>query len=545
MNAHKYSPAIIFFSLVVCFITLSAFLQAQGSIPIQSKIAGVTVFLKNAQIIRTGSVSLKPGNQIFFFGNLPSSINPQSVQVEGEGNFTILSVTSQLNYLQAPAKTAQIQQLQDSLILLQDLMSSKKAALNVCDEEESFLKANKSIGGNNTGVNVNDLKLAAEYLRTRLTEIGKSRILINREVIQIGDKISRISNQLNSLSATNQPVSEVLVMVTAPAATNASFRLSYLVSDAGWTPEYDLRATDVNKPVELTYKGSITQTTGESWDHVRLKLSTGNPSLGGTKPELQPWFLDFYAPIRDRKLKSFVPASKGEGQSVMEEKSLDELAVTAYASTGADFTTVTENQTTTEYEIGIPADVPADGKPHQVEIRRESLPATYVYYAAPKLDPDAFLVACVTGWENLNLLSGPMNLYCEDTYMGQSQLDATATKDTLDISLGRDKGINIHRERMKEFTSRQIIGGNRKDVRGFAISVKNRKKQDVTLILEDQIPVSTNKEITVDPTEISGASLDKNTGKVTWKLPLQSAGSVTLKMIYEVKYPKDKQIILE
>jgi uncharacterized protein (TIGR02231 family) len=532
-------------SLHILFLLLAgSFLTAQEPTAVSSKIRSVTVFLSGAQVTRNASTTLEPGSSILAFKNLPSSINPQSIQVEGRGAFTILSVQHTINYLQSPAKTKEVQRLQDSLILLQDQLATEKVMLSACQEQEEFLKANKQIGGSNTGVNINDLKLASDYLKNTLAETGKQKIRINRTIIQLSEKITRINNQLNTLNSTNKPTSEIMVTVSSAARTGAELQISYLVNEAGWAPEYDLRATDISKPVDITYKAGVYQSSGEDWDNVKLSLSTGNPSQGGTKPEIQPWFLDFYQQVylkKDKSLRSVTAKSEAPAAYAMEEVAVEDAA----AGSIADFTTVVEAQTTTEYEIGVPADVPPDGQPHQVEIKKATLPASYAYYCVPKLDPDAFLVARISGWEELNLLSGPMNLYFEGTYVGQSQLDAGSTRDTLEISMGRDKNINVKRERMKDFTSRQVIGGNRKDVRGFEITVRNRKKQDIDLVLEDQLPVSSNKEITVETVDISGASLNKENGKLVWKLKLAPADSKKLKLVYEVKYPKDRQVILE
>lgn len=519
-------------------------------VPVVSTLTDVTVFLNGAQVSREGSVTLEPGSQEVLFSGLPAGISEQSIQVQGTGNFTILSVTHRINYLKSPEENKQIKALQDSLQLLQNMVSLKKSALAVCDEEEAFLKANRSIGGTNTGVNIADLKSADEFIRARFAETGRLRISLTKEINDLSLQITRISNQLNNLSNQNQSTGEVLVKLMVPVRTKAIMRLSYMVNNASWTPEYDLRAGEPTKPVELVYKGSIVQNTGEDWNNVNITLSTGNPSLGGNKPELNTWFLDFFYPRPAGILKS------AKSEIVPEVAEMDDVAVTVRgtrsripvteeAATGSSYTAFSENQTMFLYTINVPATVPSDGKPQQVEIRKEKPDAVFIHYAAPKLDPDAFLVARITGWEKLNLLPGNANVFFEGTYTGKSYLNPGAMGDTLDVSLGRDRGISLRRERIKEFTSRQSLGNARKDIRGFEITVRNNKKVPVNLTLQDQIPVPVNKDISVDPVEISGGSLEKQTGKITWNLKLAPSESKTLRLVYEVKYPKDRQVVLE
>lgn len=514
---------------------------------VNSSITEVTVFLNGAQVLREGSIMLEPGTQELLFGGLPVGINPQSIQAGGTGNFSILSVNHQINYLKSPAESRQMKLLQDSLRLLQNMVNLKKSALSVCDEEEAFLKANRSIGGNNTGVNVSDLKTAAEFIRNRFSETGKLRISLTKEINELNEQIARIQNQLNNFNKPSQPTSEILIKVSAEQKTKALIRLSYMTNNASWTPEYDLRATDPTKPVELVYKGSVIQNTGEDWNNIKLTLSTGNPSLGGTKPELSTWFLDFYKPRPS-------PSLKAAKSMVTVDEEMEDIAVSASgtrekirapeAITGSSLTTTSESQTMFLYTIKVPSMIPSYGKPQQVEIRKEKLEASFIHYAVPKLDPDAFLTARITGWEKLNLLPGNASLFFEETYTGQSFLNPGSAGDTLEISLGRDKGISLRRERIKEFTSRQL-GSNKKDIRGFEITVRNNKKVPVNLLLQDQIPVSTNKDISVEASELSGGTLDKQSGKITWNLSLAPGELKTKRLVYEVKYPKERQIILE
>ena len=63
--------------------------------------------------------------------------------------------------------------------------------------------------------------------------------------------------------------------------------------------------------------------------------------------------------------------------------------------------------------------------------------------------------------------------------------------------------------------------------------------------MEDQIPVSTIKEIEVNEIEVSGATLYANTGKVKWKMSLEPGEKKSVVLTFSVKYPKNKQIKLE
>lgn len=509
---------------------------------VKSKIKSVTVFLSGAQVTSTAESSIPAGGSTLVFEDLTSNINPQSIQVSGEGNFSILSVTHQLNYMQSKEVTAEIKQLQDSVFLLQKEIDFQNAMLSVYNDEESLVLANKDLSGNNTGVKAVDIKDAADFYRTRLTEIRTTKLTIAAKIKKLNDRMNILSNQLSTLNAgNNEPCSEIVVVLSADAATTGKFTLQYLVYNAGWAPSYDLRAIDVNSPIELVYKANVWQTTGKEWNNVKLTLSTGNPSQSGTRPVLSTWYLYYYqAYAYDMESVSGVavnqaPKAASESYDRKEDK----------AKTAVDYTVVQENQTNIEFDISIPYSIPSDGKVKIVEIQKNTLPSQYQYYAAPKLDKDAFLMARVSGWEQYNLLPGEANLFFEGTYLGKSYIDPRYTKDTLEISLGRDNSISITREKLKDFSSTKEIGTNTKETFTFEISIRNKKKSTVSLEIQDQIPVSTDKDIVVEALELSGGILDEATGKVTWKFDLKSAETKKIKISYSVKYPKDKQVILQ
>jgi len=506
---------------------------------VKSDIKDVTIFLSGAQITRTANTYLNEGTTYVLFQNLSPYINPTTIQVKGEGSFTILSVSYQLNYLNKIAITKEVKLINDTIETLQQELTLLQGMQNVYTEEETMILANKAIGGQDAGVKVTDLVIAADFFRTRLTDIKTKQIEIQKKTKKINEKLAQLNNQLNLINANiNKPTGEIIVAVSSKEGVNAKFNFSYATTNASWSPVYDLRATDVNNPINLYFKSKIRQTTGEDWKNIYITLSTGNPNQSGSKPVLAPWYLSFYNPYvykdkvsgnKKESRKSDVPSAPVES----EELSGKTLSL-------QDFTTVVENQTTIEYKISMPYTVLSNGKESIIDVQNYTLPAQYQYYCVPKLDTDAFLIARVSGWEQYNLLSGDMNLFYEGTFVGKSYIDVKSTNDTLDISLGRDKNIVITRTKTKDYQSRQFIGNNKKDIFSWEIIAKNKKKQTVELVIEDQIPLTTDKDIEISKIEISNAEYNETTGKLIWKMKLNTGESKTYKLSYSVKYPKDK-----
>jgi len=242
---------------------------------------------------------------------------------------------------------------------------------------------------------------------------------------------------------------------------------------------------------------------------------------------------------------------------------LNEVVVTGYSSLGSDDfeyndrsykrkneetainTTTLYKPTTTVFEIEDPYSIPNDGKIYTADINTYEVNAVYEYYAAPKLDADAYLTAKVVGWQELNLLPGEANLFFEGTYLGNSTLDVMSAGDTLKLSLGPDKGVVIKRTMLKEFSQKKFLGSNKTDSRQYEIVVRNNKQQPINIIIEDQFPISTGKEIEVEKLSREGGKLDDDTKKITWSLVVDAKKETKLQLGYTVKYPKDKILQLD
>ena len=198
-----------------------------------------------------------------------------------------------------------------------------------------------------------------------------------------------------------------------------------------------------------------------------------------------------------------------------------------------------------EFEIRQPYTIPSDGKSVAAEIGRYRLPATYTYRSTPKIDKDAFLVAETTDWAKLNLLEGEANVYFENTFVGKSILSPREAGDTLRFSMGRDRGIRIGRTKESDYSARRAIGSNQTQTVGWKLTVSNTRTEPVTLLLTDQLPVSRNSAISVAEEELSGGTLDKNSGTVTWRLELKPGELRELRLRYAVKYPKGRSLTIE
>lgn len=550
----KYIAIVVLF---LCALPGMAQTEADHEVQADSKIDAVTVFLNQAQITRQSSVRLKKGRNVVYFRGLASGISPQSIQVKAPREILINTVVHEVNYLNVAKVKPREQALLDSLKMLDGLIQEETTLQGILETERKMLLANQNLASQKQGLDLAQLRQAADFFRKRIGEITQERLQSQRKVKAYKQEKKKIKRQQNQLNVTrNRPSNDIRVVLSTYSAKTIPVELKYVVSNARWVPRYDLRAKDASSPIDLEYKADVYQNTGVDWDQVKLTLSTGNPSLGGEQPELEAWNLYVYEPPTYQTISATAKRKSKKSMAADEAYFEDEESDDDYGgevetlsiepgappTTLADYTEVVQGATTAEFQISVRQDVPTGNRAEQVTVAQEELPASYRYFSVPKLDKDAFLVAEVTEWEQLNLLAGKLNIFFEGTFVTESYLDPSLTRDTLRFSLGRDQRIVIEREQLKEFCESKTLGTQREKTYAYEIRIRNTKSEAVTLRLEDQLPISQDKNITVKIEEVSGASRNSDTGKLEWDLALKPGESRSYQLKYSVKWPKSKVI---
>jgi hypothetical protein len=110
------------------------------------------------------------------------------------------------------------------------------------------------------------------------------------------------------------------------------------------------------------------------------------------------------------------------------------------------------------------------------------------------------------------------------------------------LSLGSDGKVVVNRERIKDMSTTKVINSNTKKEEAWKIKVVNTKSVAIDIIIEDQIPLSRQSEITVEMVENVNGVYDATTGKVTWTLHIEPNQQTEVVLRYDVKYPKGRTV---
>jgi uncharacterized protein (TIGR02231 family) len=531
------------------FVTILVLVLSASSLDGQEKymqcpVSHVTVFRQGAQLYGELPVTLREGTFDLVAGGLSPYIDPNSIQVRGEGDFMIMGVSHRNNYLENPAEAAAIKDLRDRIKALVEKIEDETTAMDVLLEKEAFLKSNYDVVTNKSTITPEQLRALLDIYSSN-TEAVKTAVLKKKRLIkQYSDEKQQLEKQLASTQdKSKMPTGEIVVTVTGMKPVTGKLKLSYVVMNAGWQPSYDIRVDDIADPASVIYRAKIWQNSGIDWKDVRVSLSNASPMTAGALPVLNPWFIDFYRPVSYQLNEVVKVRGVASMPAAREKKAADEMLMEAESAPLP--VSVSQSNISFSFDVNVPQTIMSDGKPQTVELQRLTVPATYSYAATPKLSPSAYLMAYITGWEKYNLLPGESNIYFSNTFTGKGYINTSELTDTLPVSLGADNDITVKREKRTDYTSHRLIGSNHVETLSFLISVRNNKNRTVSLRLRDQLPIPQNSDISVDPVELSNGSHSTATGEVAWDLVIEPRETKEIIFTYSVKYPKKEKVILE
>lgn len=553
---------------IICLTGISFFSNALEEEIVKSSISNVTVYSQGAQIFRKANFTVKTGVSQIILENVSQYLDAKSIQVKATGSVVILDTKFSLYYPKPeeisleglPLKVRQdIERLEDSI-------TNMNYELQALQNEIDVLNATKSILANNGAVKgqgrVNDsialLKETIEYYTVKMNEINVKLSTLNRKKTDktkvrdaMNTRLSKLRNyqSSNNLAPKNAgPVPRIIITVQAAAPVTGKLDVSYLVSQAGWIPLYDLRSEIASGQVNLNYKAQVFQNTGEKWDNVRLTISTNNPYQNKTKPTLHPWYLDYSTHYSTTPQNSINNMSTG---IVYKAKEQDKLAETvnysessASAITSDQFVTMINQSISAEFFIDLPYTIESNNEQHMVLISNTDLKANYKYFTVPKMDKSAYLVAQISKLEELQLVPAKASIFFDGSYIGETYLDPTSLDDTLNLSLGKDPNIIVKRTYLKGETKEKVVGNTIEKTFSYLIEVKNQKAGNVDIVIQDQLPITQNGEIEITLLESSKAKHNPITGLLEWEAKIKPKQSEILKFSYKVKYSKDKQLPL-
>lgn len=522
-------------------IGLSVVSLAQKPIFTSAKTESATVYFNSAELVHSTNIALPKGTSEIVIKNIANYLNESSIRISTPKNVTVMSVQFTANYIseyEIDETSPVIKRVRDSVDLVQKeikKLQNKRASEGKTIE---LLDKNQVVSGENTGLSVMELAKMVDYYSTKRNAVLDNIDLLNEKEQKLSETLRKLNSslQINTSKEEKSSNGKLILQVMSDIAHKADFEISYLTPYASWQPFYNLRAESVTAPIDLMYKAQITQNTGIDWKQIKLTLSSGSPNQNNQFPTLQAWFLRYTQPVTHYRYNNS-DAQKNE----LEVMSYSPMAKSPVSSID-DYTTVIENQLNVSFDIDIPYDILSNGKQHSVSLKELKLPASYKYYSVPRIESEAFLIAEISDYSQYNLLPGEANIIFEGMYVGKTYINPNQTTEELKLSMGRDKRVSVKREKVVDKSGTKFLSSYKEQAFTYDITIRNNKKETIEMTLKDQIPLSTDKDITIELLDKNKAEVNEETGVLTWDIKLKPNETQKLRVSYKVKYPKDKLI---
>ena len=562
---------------------------AIGQTQVKLNLEHATVFVNCAMLENSATVKLDKGENEIAFTNLPAALDLQNVVITATNGVSVESNSFAQNYENENTKSHVVPSFSKELQSLEAKKKPINSKIDVLTGQLQLLEV------------TNDNGLSVDERSKMIDLIGKKKGILLAEKDRLDAMLSAIDHHIDSLNGVVADAAprqilhggKLTVRFYTQQATTSEINIKYIDNNAGWTPSYDVWAKDSKSAVRLSYKAEVRQNTGLKWDKVRLTLSTGNPqegfqapvltpntiSLGNTQPVVQQVTVRetstqykevavkaYKKPLIDPyKTNTILTGTEIKTKPTTSTVDLVALSPGVYQTKrGANISSdggrmtgnlyvidgVAANNTGanssgvhTSFDIDQPYSIESSNTTQIVPVKEYNIDASFRYYATPKMDNDAFLQAEISSWDEMELLSGRANIFYEGTYIGKGYIDPRTIKDTLLLSVGRDKKVIVKRERDKRFHASKMIGTNETETFGFTITVRNTRKETVSILLNDQLPVSADKDIVLQDLELAGAARDETTGTLAWDIELKPNEIRKVHVSYTLKYPKGKELL--
>lgn len=152
------------------------------------------------------------------------------------------------------------------------------------------------------------------------------------------------------------------------------------------------------------------------------------------------------------------------------------------------------------------------------------------------------MVANVKDFASYELSSGGASVIFEDTFVGETYINASQTETDLRITLGTDPKISIKKEKVADKSGEKFLSLYKEKTITYDIIIKNNKNEKVDILVQDRYPLSDNEDIKVEILEDTSAEKNTEKGFLFWNVKLSENQQKKIRVSYKVRYPKEMNV---
>lgn len=540
---------------IVALALTTVMTWAQKPVFIPAKLESARVYFNSAELTHKAKVKLPKGTSEVVITNVADYLNESTIQIGSISEVTVMAIQYSNRYVEeydSAVDSPLLKPVRDSIKLVQTELKKVNNAIDVESRTIALLDSNQKVGGEQ-GTTTAEVMKMVDYYKTKRLQLSTELDKLNEKKEDFNTRLTNLQDKLafNEGKSEKSSKGKLIIQVMNDREGEVPFQIKYLTNAVSWKPFYDLRVEKINSPVKVVYKADVKQSSGIDWRGVNLSLTSGVANQSNVIPTWRTWFLDYNTYLtttgynRNASKKLNVMADMSAKMSYeAESSSMLKDAVVYEESTMSSFTQVNESQLNVSFDINIPYTVMSNNKSHSVTFNDFAIPAEYKYYVAPKLDLNAYLVATIKDYGNYNLLAGEANVIFDGVYVGKTMLNPANTEEEMKLNMGKDPKVAVTRILLKDKSGTKMLSSKKSQNFVYDITIRNNKAEQIDIQVEDQYPISSNKDIEVELTETSSGKLNEEKGLVKWDLRLKGNDSKSLRFGYQVRYDKNQTLNL-
>ncbi|MCP3905946.1 MAG: mucoidy inhibitor MuiA family protein [Planctomycetes bacterium] len=494
--------------VAVLLIVTGAFAQdVPPPIDVLTAPSSVTVYRGRAAVTRDVTVSLETGMWALRFGELPQTLQPDTLQARLSGGARVLGVEYEERAV-TEAASGRIADLDERIADVRRSLAALDRRVTVVVTQETFLDA---IGARMTdeavaqrGTRDLDLEAVGEQLAFVTAEREKlmeQRGRIEDERRELQRRLAALEAERSSVAGTGGVERGAVVTIGVPESGPIDVALSYLVTRASWQPAYNVRADADGSTVVLEFDANLTQQTGEDWESVALTLSTAQPTLAANPPELRPWFVDVRETRRPAAAAAPADAERSfgvvDGVPTLAERSKGMAADAEVGGAGPSVTYVLPRRVTVGTDVR---------RQQRTRIATIDLEPTFTHVAVPLLTEAVYIRGDLINRSQYQLLPGRGSIFIGADYVGPTPIASVPPGARFEVYFGIDPAVTARRTLVEKKTAKTgLLGGGRRTTYEYRMEIDNGAGKTLALELWDRIPVSRTDQIEVETINLSHA----------------------------------------
>lgn len=594
--------------ILIAGISIFIFVQLgfadEGAQEVVGSVSRVIVYRGQALVTRTIELEIPRGGSQIVVQELPNAIISESLYAQALDDVTVTSVRYRERAVEEDTREevkrldAEIEKVQTGLRHAKADQAIIQKHMETLAQLQNFTITAQSQDLNRGILQYEPLESLVSLIETKRNEYHQSTLKLEDEIIDLNKQLEFLQRKLQKLQAgRSRTEREAVLVVNSPAEKKANIELSYLINNASWLPQYNLRANPDASKVTVEYNAIIHQASGEDWADVTLSLSTSQPTMAAGAPILKPMQVEVSEVVsknwRWLKAKRAAEPRGGEydeeavdekvyrdlsqefnrlqsqrqqiatkGQAAQSELSkvalhnqmmelqADKAAVRVMKEEAKRFAR-TEGVSVT-YDLGGGLSMPSRSDQQLITIAAFESKADFLMIGTPLLTDYVYLQAEILNDSDVILLAGPASMYRDGGFVGRGQLEMVTIGEKFTAGFGVDSQVQI----LREFKDKKVetLWGNRVEKYDYRIAIDNYKTVPVKLRLLERMPYTEDEELEITGFETNvGLSNDadylrteKDKGILRWDLSLKPSTAEEKATIitysYSLKYDSDMNI---